>query len=66
MPQLRQIVARFSPPWAGFDTMSGHVGFVVDKVALGQVFFKYFICPANSHTTDCSTIIIIYHPGLVQ
>jgi hypothetical protein len=24
------------------------------------------VSPANSHSTDCSTIIIIYHPGLVQ
>jgi hypothetical protein len=35
MPQLRQLVA-------GFDPMSGHVAFVVDKVALGQVFSEYF------------------------
>jgi hypothetical protein len=37
------------------------VGFVVDKVALGQVFSKYFGFP-------CSTviIIIILYPGLVQ
>jgi hypothetical protein len=47
------------------------VGFVVDKVALGQVFFEYFRFPADFHTTDCSTfiiiiIIIIYHPGLVK
>jgi hypothetical protein len=41
------------------------VGFVVDKVALGQVFSKYFGSPANSHSTDYSTLII-YHPGLVQ
>jgi hypothetical protein len=34
--------------------------FVVDKVALGQ------ISTANSYSTDCSTIIIIYDPGLVQ
>jgi hypothetical protein len=33
------------------------VGFVVDKVALGQVF--------NTHSTECSTFII-HHPGLVQ
>jgi hypothetical protein len=33
---------------------------VVDKVALGKV------SPVNSHSTDCSTFIIIYHPGLVQ
>jgi hypothetical protein len=43
------------------------VGFVVDKVALGPVFFEYFGSPANSHSTDFSTIIIIiYHLGLVQ
>jgi hypothetical protein len=36
------------------------VGFVVDKVAVGQVFSEYFgfICP---HFTDCS--ILIHYPG---
>jgi hypothetical protein len=42
------------------------VGFVVDKVALGQIFPEYFGSLANSHSTDCSTFIIIYHPGLEQ
>jgi hypothetical protein len=42
------------------------MGFVVDKVALGQVFSEYFGFPANSHSADCSTFIIIYHPGLVK
>jgi hypothetical protein len=44
------------------------VGFVVDKVALGQAFSEYSVSSANSHSTDCSTIIIIiiYHLGLVQ
>jgi hypothetical protein len=28
--------------------MSGHVGSVVDKVALGQVFFEYFGFPCQS------------------
>jgi hypothetical protein len=42
------------------------VGFVVDKVALGQVFSEYFGSPANPHSTNCSIIIIIYQPGLVQ
>jgi hypothetical protein len=42
------------------------VGFVAGKVTLGQVFFEYFGFPANSYSTDCSTIIIIYHLGLVQ
>jgi hypothetical protein len=29
----------------GFDPRSGHVGSVVDKVALGQVFSEYFRFP---------------------
>jgi hypothetical protein len=36
------------------------VGFVVDKVALGQV------SPVNLHSTNFSTITITYHLGLVQ
>jgi hypothetical protein len=24
------------------------------------------LSPVNSHSTDCSTIIIIHHPGLVE
>jgi hypothetical protein len=43
-----------------FDPRSGHVGFVVDKMALWNVFFEYFTFPANSHFTDCS--IFINHP----
>jgi hypothetical protein len=42
------------------------VGFVVDKMALGQVFSEYFGSPANLYSTNFSTITIIYHPGLVQ
>jgi hypothetical protein len=40
------------------------VGFVVDKVALVQVFIS--VSPANLHSTNFSTITITYHPGLVQ
>jgi hypothetical protein len=40
--------------------------FVVDKVALGQVFSEYSVSPANLHSTNFSTINITYHPGLVQ
>jgi hypothetical protein len=29
----------------GFDPGSGHMGFVVDRVKLGQVFFEYFSFP---------------------
>jgi hypothetical protein len=42
------------------------VGFVVDEVALGQVFSEYFGFSANLLSTNCSTITIIYHLGLVQ
>jgi hypothetical protein len=42
------------------------VGFVADKVALGQVFSKYSISPANRHSTNFSTITLTYYPGLVQ
>jgi hypothetical protein len=31
----------------GFEPRSGHVGFVVDKVALGQVFSDYFGFPCQ-------------------
>jgi hypothetical protein len=33
------------PPWPGFASGSSHVGFVVEKVALGQVFSEYFGFP---------------------
>jgi hypothetical protein len=38
VPWLRSLVAGLSPRRAGFAPGSIHVGFVVDKVALGQVF----------------------------
>jgi hypothetical protein len=42
------------------------MGFVVDKVALGQVFSEYFGFPCQFSFHGYSTLIIIYHPGLVQ
>jgi hypothetical protein len=46
---LRQLVASFSPQQPRFDPdpRSSHVGFVVDKVALGQVSSKYFGFPCQ-------------------
>jgi hypothetical protein len=41
------------------------VGFVVDKVTLGQVFFEYFGSSHAKHPTDCSTLIVEsvpFHP----
>jgi hypothetical protein len=43
------------------------VGFVADKVALGQVFSDYFGFPCQSSFHQFFlTITLIYHPGLVQ
>jgi hypothetical protein len=40
------------------------VGFVVDKVALGQVFSEYFGFPCQFSFHQYSTITLIYHLGL--
>jgi hypothetical protein len=61
------ICTAFPPRRPGFETRSGHVGFVVDKVALGQVFSEYFgfLWQFSFHRM-LHIHIIIYHPGLVQ
>jgi hypothetical protein len=41
VPKLRRLFLPWRP---GFEPRSGHVGFVGDKVALGQVFSVYFGC----------------------
>jgi hypothetical protein len=45
VPWLRRLVAGIPPRRPGFDPGSVHVGFVVDKVALEQVFPEYFGFP---------------------
>jgi hypothetical protein len=40
VPWLRWLVAGLSPRRPGFASGSIHMGFVVDKVALGQVFLR--------------------------
>jgi hypothetical protein len=42
VPLLRRLVAGLSPRRPGFTPVSVHVGFVVDKVALGQVSSDFF------------------------
>jgi hypothetical protein len=49
-----------------FEPVCGHVGFVVDEMALEQVFSEYFGFPVNLHSTSWSTITIISHLVLVQ
>jgi hypothetical protein len=45
---LKRLVAGFPPRRPGFYPRSGHVGFVVDKVALRQVFSEFFGFPCKS------------------
>jgi hypothetical protein len=47
VPQLKRLVAGFSPRRPGFPS-GQRVGFVVDKAALGQVFSEYFSFPCQS------------------
>jgi hypothetical protein len=66
-PQLKRLVTSFPPRRLWFKTGSSHVGFVVDKVALVQVFSEYFGFPCQSLFHQFfSTITPTYHPGLVQ
>jgi hypothetical protein len=48
VPWLQRLVAGLSPRRPGFAPGSIHVGFVVDKVALGQVFLRILrFSPSN-------------------
>jgi hypothetical protein len=55
------LVASFPPLWRGSD----YVGFAADEEALGYVFTRTSVSLAN-HSTECSILIIIYHPRLIQ
>jgi hypothetical protein len=46
--KLRRLAAGFSPRRLGVETWKGDVGFVMDKVALEQVFSEYFGFPYQS------------------
>jgi hypothetical protein len=47
VPWLRPIVACFSPWRPGFKPRSLYMGFMMNKVALGQVFSEYFGIPCQ-------------------
>jgi hypothetical protein len=51
VPWLKRLVAGFPSRRPGLEPRSGHVGFVVDKVPLGQVFSEYFgfLCQFSFH-----------------
>jgi hypothetical protein len=63
-PWLKRLVAGFPYRRPRFEPGSGQVGFVVGKVALGQVFSEYFGFPCQSSFHQ-----ILHHhnhPGQVQ
>jgi hypothetical protein len=57
------IAQAVSCQWPGFEPRSGHVGYVVDKVALGQVFSEYSSFPCQFLFYQ---LLHTHHPGLVQ
>jgi hypothetical protein len=60
VPYFGRLVAHFPPRRRPvFEPASSHVGFVVDKAAMEQVSPSSSVSPAN-HSTDCSTLIIIW------
>jgi hypothetical protein len=61
---LGRAIAQAVSRWPGFEPGSGQVGFVVDKVALGQNSSEYFSFPCQSSFHQ-----ILHHhnqPGQVQ
>jgi hypothetical protein len=61
VPRLRWLVAGLSPRRSGFAPGSIHVGFVVDKVALGQVFSpSSSVFPCQYHSTVALQTHIIW------
>jgi hypothetical protein len=65
-PYLKRLAAGFPSRQPGFDPGSSQVGFVVDKVALGQVFSEYFGIPCQSSFHQLLHNHPHYHLGLVQ
>jgi hypothetical protein len=47
LPELRRLVSGFQQRRPGFEPRPVHVGFVVDKVVLRQVFSEYFGFPCQ-------------------
>jgi hypothetical protein len=61
VPQLKRLVAGFSPPRSGFDPGPNHV-------ELGQVFSEYFGFPCHSfiHSSPTDTKITVIYNSYVS
>jgi hypothetical protein len=60
VPWLRWLVAGHSPRRSGFAPGSIHVGFMVDKIALRQVFLRVLRFPCQCHSTVALQTHIIW------
>jgi hypothetical protein len=56
----KRLVTGFPPRRPGFKPGSGHVGFVVDKVTMGQFSPSTSVSPANLHSTSYTTLTLIW------
>jgi hypothetical protein len=59
LSNLKRLVAGFPPRRPGFKPGSSHVGFVADKVALGQVLSEYILGYAYRGLRETTSIIFI-------
>jgi hypothetical protein len=50
-----RLIVGFPPQRTRFEPGSGHVGFVGDKLAVGQVFSEYFSFPCHSSSSVAGT-----------
>jgi hypothetical protein len=50
----RAIAQKVSRRLPGINSRSGHVGFVVNKVAFGQVFSITYVSPEHAHSSNYS------------
>jgi hypothetical protein len=66
---MRRLVAGFPPRRPGFEPWSGHMGFVVDKVALAQLLFRVVLFPMPALIPPVapysSSIIRVWYNGPV-
>jgi hypothetical protein len=59
IPWLRPLVDGLSLRWPGFDPITVHVTFLLDKLALGQVY-EHFGFPLSASFHQCSIFIFMY------
>jgi hypothetical protein len=60
VPFLRQLAAGILPLRPGFETGKVQVGYVVDKVARGQVSLRVLVFPCQYHSTVAAYSYIIW------